>query len=89
MQTNKEREEAAVAADPDATAYEGLIAPYPVWAGIHECGVKRDDHRTASRGLFHDDFETCIDLDRDELKAYFKIMASYGTKKEGKTTFSI
>ena len=37
--TDEEREELAVNVDPDATAYQGLIAPYPVWAGLHECGI--------------------------------------------------
>ena len=89
MLTNEERAEDAVTADPDATAYQGLITPYPVWAGLHECGIKRDDHHLVSSGLFHDDFQTCIDVDRDELKSYFKSMALYANRKEGKIPLSI
>ena len=89
MATNEDREEAAVIADPDATAYEPLIIPYPVWPAIHECGVKRDDHMTVSSGLFHDDFETCINLDKAELNKYFKTMTSNANKKEGKISFTI
>ena len=89
MQTNEEREEDAVNADPDATAYKNLITPYPVWAGLHECGIKRDDHHLVSTDLFHDDFQTCIDINRDELKSYFKSMALYANRKEGKIPLSI
>ena len=40
MLTNEERERDAIAdaraaGDPVPTAYQGLVAPYPVWAGIH------------------------------------------------------
>ena len=91
-QTNEEREEDAINADPDATPYENLVSPYPVWAGLHQCGVERDNnwyHHVISSGLFHDDFRTCIDLDRDELSSYFKTMASLKKNKEGKIPLSI
>ena len=96
--TTEKREEAAmangVAATPPtvSTPYENLVAPYPVWAALHECGVERDNkwyHHVISRGLFHDDFRTCIDLDRDELNSYFKTMAALKTNKEGKIPLSI
>ena len=58
----------------DARAYQNLVTPYPVWAGIHECGIPRtgNKHKIVSYGLFHDEFETCIDLDKTELDKYFK-----------------
>ena len=89
VQTNEETEEDAIkdgiAANPPTvpTPYENLVSPYPVWAGLHECGVQRDNnwyHHVISRGLFHDDFRTCIDLDRDELDSYFKTMAALKNK---------
>ena len=93
METNKERERDAILAAraaglPDTTAYEALVTPYPVWAAIHECGVARGNHMTVSSGLFHDDFETCINLDRTELNKYFKTMAAY-TDRQGKISFTI
>ena len=46
--TNEQREDAAVAAElavtprnPPPKAYEALLAPYPVWAAMHACGVPR------------------------------------------------
>ena len=46
--TNEQREDAAVAeaqavtpSNPPPKAYEVLVAPYPVWAAMHACGVPR------------------------------------------------
>ena len=96
MPTNKKIEEDAVkaallAGDPEPTPYGPLVAPYPVWAAIHKCGVARtnDRHRTVSDGLFHSDFETCIDLDKTKLNRYFKTLALYTTVAQGNITFTI
>ena len=93
--TNRQREDNAVAAAlaarptiPPPTAYESLVTPYPVWAAIHEFGVPRNDHRSVSEGLLHDEFRTCIDLDESKLNRYFKTMASY-TVSQGKIIFTI
>jgi hypothetical protein len=64
------------------------VTPYPVWAAIHECGVPRNDHRTASKGLLHNEFRKCIDLDETKLNRYLKTMASY-TVQQGKIIFTI
>ena len=94
MLTNEERERDAIAdaraaGDPVPTAYQGLVPPYPVWAGIRECGVARGNHTVVSYGLFHDEFETCIDLDRTELNQYFKTMNSYTAASNIKIGFTI
>ena len=92
MQTNEEREEDAMNANADATPYENLVAPYPVWAALHECGVERDSnwyHHVIGRGLFHDDFRTCIDLGTKELESYFKTMAALKTNNQGKIPLAI
>ena len=46
--TNEDREDVAVTVDPDTTAYQALVTPYPVWAAIHERGVPRNDHKTVN-----------------------------------------
>ena len=81
--TNEQREDAAVAAALAASssppkAYETLVAPYPVWAAMHACGVPRtgEKHRSVATGLFQDAFETCIDLNDSALYNYFKSTAS-------------
>ena len=59
--TNEHREDAAVSApladtpsNPPPKAYESLVAPYPVWAAMHACGVSRttEKHRSVATGLF-------------------------------------
>ena len=57
--TNEQREDAAVAAalaagNSPPEAYETLVAPYPVWAAMHACGVSRttEKHRSVATGLF-------------------------------------
>ena len=54
--------------------YETLVAPYPVWAAMHACGVPRTGpkHRSVATGLFQDDFETFIDFNDSALYNYFK-----------------
>ena len=81
--TNEQREDAAVSAaiaagDSPPKAYETLVAPYPVWAAMHACGVPRTGtkHRSVATGLFKDDFKTCIDLNDSALYNYFKATAS-------------
>ena len=80
--TNEDRENDAVTAalaanDPPPKAYEALVAPYPVWAAMHACGVVRKDkkHLSVATGLFQDNFETCIDLNNSVLHNYFKATA--------------
>ena len=53
--TNEQREDAAVAAalavtprNPPPKAYEALVAPYPVWAAMHACGVPRTGEKNRS-----------------------------------------
>ena len=79
--TNEQREDAEVAAalavtpsNPPPKAYKTLVAPYPVWAAMHACGVPRtgEKNRSVATGLFQDDFETCIDLNDSALYNYFK-----------------
>ena len=94
MLTNKERERDAIAdaraaGDPVPTAYQGLVPPFPVCAGIHECGIARGNHTIVSYGLFHDEFETCIDLNRKELNQYFKTMSSFTAQSNIKIAFTI
>ena len=69
--TNEQREDAAVSESLAVTpsnlppkAYEALVAPYPVWAAMHACGVTRtgEKHRSVATVLFQDDFETCIKM---------------------------
>ena len=81
--TNEQREDAAVAAalaagNSPPEAYETLVAPYPLWAAMHACGVSRttEKHRSVATGLFQDDFETCIDLNDSALYNYFKATTS-------------
>ena len=60
---------ALAAGDSPPKAYETLVAPYPVWAAMHACGVPRtgEKHRSVATGLFKDDFKTCIDLNDSAL----------------------
>ena len=49
--TNEQREDAAAAAalaagNSPPEAYEKLVAPYPVWAAMHACGVSRTTENT-------------------------------------------
>ena len=81
--TGVSTEDAAVAAalaagNSPPEAYETLVAPYPVWASMHACGVPRttEKHRSVAVGLFQDDFETCIDLNDSAQYNYFKATAS-------------
>ena len=94
--SNEQRENDAVtaataASDPPPKAYEALVVPYPVWAAIHKCGITRtsNKHRTISKGLLHDDFRTCIDLDETDLHRYFKTMALYKNVAAGQVIFTI
>ena len=80
--TNEQREDTAVAAalaagNQPPKAYETLVAPCPVWADVHACGVPRtgENHRSVATGLFQDDFETCIDLNDSAIYNYFKATA--------------
>ena len=80
--TNEQREDAAVAAalaasNSPSKAYKKLVAPYPVWAAMHACGVPitGEKHRSVATGLFQDDFETYIDLNDSVLYNYFKATA--------------
>ena len=80
---NEQREYSAVAAtlaegNSSPKAYETLVAPYPVWAAMHACGVPKtgEKHRRVAAGLFQDDFETFIDLNDSALYNYFKATAS-------------
>ena len=93
--TNKQREDAAVAAalaagNSPLEAYETLVAPYPVLAAMHACGVSRttEKQRSVATGLFQDDFETCIDLNDSALYNYFKATASL-EKTNGQIKFQI
>ena len=91
---NEKREATAVAVaaaanDLPLKAYKALVAPYPVRAAIHEFGIGRTKHRTISKGLLHDDFRTCIDLDETDLHRYLKTMALYRNVASGKTIFTI
>ena len=81
--TNEQREDAAVAValaadNSPPEAYETLVAPYPLWAAMHACGVSitTEKHRSVATGLFQDDFETCIYLNDSALCNYFKSTAS-------------
>ena len=95
--TNKQREDAAVAAalavtpnNPPPRAYKALVGPYPVWAAMHVCGVPRtgEKHQSVATGLFQDYFETCIDLNESALYNYFKATASLETA-HGQIKFQI
>ena len=81
--TNEQREDSAAAAalaagNSPPEAYETLVAPYPVWAEMHACGVSRttEKHRIVATDLFQHDFETCINLNDSALYNYFKATAS-------------
>ena len=65
---------AANPTNPPPNAYDALVAPYPVWAAIHECGITRSHgkHWSVAAGLFKDDFETCLDLNDTAPYQYFK-----------------
>ena len=72
--TNDQREDAAVASalaagNSPPGAYETLVAPYPVWAAMHACGVPRtgEKHRSVATCIFQDDSETCIELNDSAL----------------------
>ena len=73
MPTNELREAAAITAG-NLLPYEGLIAPYPVWAAVFACKISRvlDEYKDVATGLFQDDYETCIDLDDTDLYNYHK-----------------
>ena len=71
--TNNQREAAAIAAGK-FLPYEGLVAPYPVWAAVFACKIERDldEYKDVATGLFQDDYETCVNLNDTSLHNYHK-----------------
>ena len=71
--TSKQRKAAAITAG-NLLPYEGLVAPYPVWAAVFACKIERalDEYKDVATCLFQDDYETCIDLNDTVLYNYHK-----------------
>ena len=90
MATNELREAAAIAAG-HLLPYDGLIAPYPVWAAVFACEVSRtlDEYKDVATGLFLNDYETCIDLDDTYLYNYHKTTTAQTVRSGNQIILSV